>query len=195
MTSNSRNYLEFFRIIGQSKRLFRTGWVREKIKNPESIADHSFRVGIMAMILSDKLDYKIDQSKLIKMTLLHDLAEAITGDIVAERYGIVDIRKREEKEKKERKEIKKIFDKVGRGEEYLEIFNEMIDGYTDEAKVFKQINKLEMALQAFEYEKEQGGDLEEFFVDTFLHLKEPVLKEIFMLMVKSRGKKIKYESI
>lgn len=44
----------------------------------ESIADHMYRMSIMAQIIEDS---KIDKSKCIKMALVHDMAEAITGDI------------------------------------------------------------------------------------------------------------------
>ena len=43
-----------------------------------------------------------------------------------------------------------------------------------------------MALQALEYEEEQGKNLEEFFVNTELYLKEPLLKKIFYEILKSR---------
>lgn len=44
----------------------------------ESIADHMYRMSIMAQIIED---LTIDKSKCIKMALVHDMAEAITGDI------------------------------------------------------------------------------------------------------------------
>lgn len=188
MVKTKINYLDFFKTVGKSKRLLRTGWVREKVKNPESVAEHSFGVGVLAMVLSDKFGNKLDKYKLIKMALLHDLAEIITGDIVAERGGIIDIVRREGKEQREREGIKKIFSKVDLDKEYSEIFDEMITGDTLEAKTFKQLDKLEMAIQALEYEEEQEKNLEEFFADVSLHVKDKIIGDIFDTIIKSRKK-------
>lgn len=191
MTSKSINYLHFFETIGKSKRLVRSGWIREKIKDPESVAEHSFRVGVLAMVLADACGYKLDKNKLIKMALLHDLAEVVTGDMIVERWDIIDVNKRDIKEEEERKGIQKIFGMIGQGAEYTEIFEEMIGRTTDEAKFFWQLDKLEMAIQALEYEKEQGKNLEEFFVGVKLQLKAPLLKDIFIDILKERNKRKK----
>lgn len=189
MTSKSILYLDFFEMIGKSKRLLRSGWIREKVKDPESVAEHSFRVGVLAMVLSDKLNANLDKNKLIKMALVHDLGETITGDMVVERWDIVDIKKRDIKEEEERKGIQKIFDIIGQGVEYTKIFEEMIQRNTSEAEVFWQLDKLEMAIQALEYEKEQEKKLDEFFVSVELQLKEPLLKEIFADILKERKRR------
>ncbi|EKD65464.1 MAG: hypothetical protein ACD_50C00082G0002 [uncultured bacterium] len=193
MKKNSKkiDYLDFFKTVGKSKNLLRSGWKREKIKDPESIAEHSFRVGVLAMVLSEKVGVGLDKDKLIKMSLLHDLGELVTGDVVAERAGLVDIKKRDAKERREKEGIREIFDKIGGGDEYAGIFEEMIQRVTPESKVFWQFDKLEMALQAYEYEKTQGKNLEEFFTSASLHIKEPFLKEIFGDVLNQRRKKRK----
>lgn len=190
MAGKKVDYLDFFKTVGKSKRLLRSGWIREKVKDPESVAEHSFRVSVLAMVLSDKLGYKLDKNKLIKMAILHDLGEVITGDIVTERYDIIDLKKRDEKERKEKEGIREIFEKIGLSNEYVKIFEEMIGRTTKEAKVFSQFDKLEMALQALEYEEEQGKNLEEFFTSVGLfHVREPLIKEIFDEIISKRKKK------
>jgi len=156
-----RKILRFFSIIGKSKKILRSGWVRERIKNPESVAEHSFLVSVIAMIFADQIG--VDKEKLIKMALVRGLGEVVTGDIVVERGNIIDIKKKAEKEQKEREGIKKIFDKIGQADDYLKIFDEMTAKHTLEAKVFWDFDNLEMAFQALEYEREQGKNLEEFF--------------------------------
>ena len=178
-------YLDFFKTVGKSKRLLRTGWVREKIKNPESIAEHSFRVGVLAMVLADKL--LVNKEKLMKMALLVDLGELTTGDIISGRGEYIDIKKRDEMERKEREGIKEIFDIIGDSEKYLAIYDEMVNRVTSEAKAFWQLERLEMAFQALEYEEEQGKNLEEFFVNTGLYLRDPLLKTIFNQILKQRA--------
>ena len=46
----------------------------------ESVAEHSFRLALMAYMVSDEVP-EIDTDKVIRMCLIHDLGEAITGDI------------------------------------------------------------------------------------------------------------------
>ena len=189
MSGQKANYLDFFKIVGKSKRLLRSGWVREEISDPESVAEHSFRVGVLAMVISDKLNSNLDKNKLIKMALLHDLAEVITGDAVIDRWDVIDLKKRDERESIEERGIKKIFDKINQDDEFVSIFHEMISRLTPEAKVFVQLDKIEMALQAFEYEQEQGKNLEEFFVTASLYIKEPFLKRIFDDILKARNQR------
>src|SRR3989338_9681797 len=110
-------YLDFFKTVGKSKRLPRTGWVREGVKNPESIAEHSFRVGVLAMVLADKLG--VNKEKLMKMALLVNLGELATGDMVTARGEYIYIKKQDEIEKIWGEEIKKIFGKVGNNKQYL----------------------------------------------------------------------------
>lgn len=50
---SSKEMLEFFHTIEKLKTQKRTGWVHEDIHQPESIADHMYRMGIMAMILPE----------------------------------------------------------------------------------------------------------------------------------------------
>ena len=56
----------------------RTGWVYRGVEKPESIADHMYRMAVLAMTVAGS---EYDQSKLVKMAIVHDLAEAIVGDI------------------------------------------------------------------------------------------------------------------
>src|SRR5690554_257736 len=69
----------FFQSILRLKSIRRAGWVSKvKIKDPESVADHSFSMCAIAMLLSDVLGF--DTRKAMKMVILHDLAESVVGD-------------------------------------------------------------------------------------------------------------------
>lgn len=181
-----RKIIKFLIMTSKSKRILRLGWVRENVKEPESVAEHSFQLSVMAMVLADQLG--LDKEKLIKMTLVRGLGEVVTGDMVVERGNIVDIKKKAEKEQKEREGIRKIFGKIGQANEYLEIFDEMITKDTLEAKVFWELDNLEMAMQALEYEKEQGKNLEEFFLFSSLQISNVIVKRILDNVLKNREK-------
>ena len=66
--------LDFLNIAANLKTVPRQGWVDKlSIKNPESVADHTYSMAIIGMVLSDSQKYNTE--KILKMILLHDLAE------------------------------------------------------------------------------------------------------------------------
>ncbi len=181
--------VNFMEMIGKSKHIPRTGWVMNKIKNPESVAEHSFRVSVLAMVFADQLG--ADREKLIQMALLHDLGEVITGDIVWSRGAVIDIKKRAEKEKMEENGIESIFKLIGLSAEYKKLFKEMIERRSLEATIFWQLDKLEMAIQALEYEKKYNKDLGEFFVSVEAQINTPFIIGILKQILKERPSNIK----
>ena len=66
---------DFFQKVLELKNIPRQGW-KEKlgINNPESVADHSYSTSVISMILSDLEG--LNSEKIIRMALLHDLAES-----------------------------------------------------------------------------------------------------------------------
>jgi putative hydrolases of HD superfamily len=53
--------------------------VRSGVAQPESIADHMYRMAVLALTMAGSARY--DQPRLIKLAIVHDIAEAIVGDI------------------------------------------------------------------------------------------------------------------
>ena len=56
----------------------RTGWIKSGIEEPESVADHSYRAALLAMVVPLT---GVDAGRCMRMALVHDLAESIVGDI------------------------------------------------------------------------------------------------------------------
>ena len=179
--------LTFLLTTIQSKRITRTGWTMMEIPHPESVAEHSYQLCVMAMVFADQLG--VNREKLIKMAIIHDLGEIFTGDVVWIRGNIIDLKKRQKKEQVEAKGIESIFTKLGNSKEYGEIFNEMTERKTIEADIFWQLDKLEMAIQALDYEKRTHKNLDEFFVSVELQLTLPFLRAIFAYIQEARPKK------
>lgn len=48
----------------------------------ESVAEHSWRLSLMAMLVSDEFPH-LDMNKVLRMCVIHDLGESFTGDIPA----------------------------------------------------------------------------------------------------------------
>ncbi len=65
--------LDFFKTAANLKRIPRQGWIDKlSLNNPESVADHSYSMAVMSMVISDLGNY--DSEKILKMVLLHDLS-------------------------------------------------------------------------------------------------------------------------
>src|SRR5258706_1271927 len=150
---------EFLLQIGKLKKLKRTGWIRHNIPNSESVAEHSFRGAVLTAIFAKKLG--LDELRAIKMSLFHDIAESEIGDIVTQ-DGETTLSNLKEKLQKERDAFIKLLKLIDE-EEQIELFDEFEENKTPEARLVKEIDKLEMAIQAYEYEKEHKINLETFF--------------------------------
>jgi putative hydrolase of HD superfamily len=72
---------DFLFEVGMLKRTPRTGWQFLAGAERESVADHSFRVAMIAMVLSRLEDGGVDADRTLRMALVHDLPEARTGDL------------------------------------------------------------------------------------------------------------------
>lgn len=157
------NLIKFLKTLNNLKKIKRKGWVVKKIKNPESVADHTTGVAFLAMLFGKK--YKANEEKLIKMALLHDLAEAQTGDDIGRHDGISN----EKKHHLEEKAIIRLCSNLEDGEEYLKIWKEELEGKTKEAKLIKQFDKIDMVMQALEYEDEVNSprELDEFWEEAY----------------------------
>jgi putative hydrolases of HD superfamily len=143
----------FFHAVLRLKSIKRAGWVSKvKVKDAESVADHTFSMATMAMLLSDMLGF--DTHRVIKMVLMHDLAESIVGD-----YMPCDVTARQ-KVAKEKEAMKFILSRLPKRvrEEYEEIWLEYLHNTTEIAKFVHRIDKLEMALQANQYAKQGYAD-------------------------------------
>lgn len=151
--------LAFYHLIYQLKKTKRTGWLKRDItEDVESISDHMYRMAMIAMTLP--LDNPtISRERCIMMALVHDLAEAIVGDITPE-CGISD----GEKHRLEAEAMAEITKDLAPATAALVsgLWEEYEGAVTEEAKLVKQIDKFEFALQAAEYQKERGVDLSGF---------------------------------
>jgi len=74
---------ELIKASEQLKTVPRVGWlVRAKVKNPESVAEHSYAVALISMLAGDMLG--LDTLLMLRMAILHDISESLTGDIQPE---------------------------------------------------------------------------------------------------------------
>ncbi|XP_027065803.1 uncharacterized protein [Coffea arabica] len=150
---SSASAIDFLTLCHRLKTTKRAGWVKKGVENPESIADHMYRMGVMALIAADIPG--VNRDKCIKMAIVHDIAED----------GISKL----EKSQREQEALEHMCKLLGGGpqaKEIADLWTEYEENTSLEAKVVKDLDKVEMILQALEYENEQGKDLDEFFQST-----------------------------
>lgn len=138
------------------KHLSRTGWMKKGIKNPETVASHSWQMALMALALSGRVDAQYDFNKVIKLCLCHDLAESIIGDITPNEKEYI------QKITAEKQAIDKIAEE-GDFPEAILLFEEYENNLTPEARLAHDLDKIDMYIQSLDYEKKYPEkDLSEF---------------------------------
>lgn len=134
-----RTFLDFLDLAEKLKCNTRHSWTSSG--RHESVAEHSWRLALMAYLLRDEFP-EADISKVIVMGLVHDLGEAVTGDIPA-------FVKTKQDEDVEAGAVEGLLSGLPHPcrEELGALFAEMEERSTVEAKLYKALDKLEALIQ------------------------------------------------
>lgn len=124
----------------------------------ENDAEHSWHLAMMALVLSNYSDAKIDVLKVIKMVLIHDIVEIDAGDTF-----IYDQNKNHNNTDEELAAAERIFGLLPdeQASEFIAIWKEFEDGISNEAKFARAMDRLEPLLQNT---SNNGGTWKEFDV-------------------------------
>ena len=148
------------------KRLDRTGWVlRGLAPGAESVAAHSYGVAFTAMLLADEArarGVELDAERVLRIALLHDLAEARTGDMprtMALYYGA---------EARRAAERAAFDDMIGNlGERLRADYGALHEDYeargSVEARLVKAADVVDLLAQALAFERAGARELDEFW--------------------------------
>lgn len=142
-----RGVLEFLRNAERLKTVTRSAYTTKG--ETESVAEHSWRVTLMAMLLASEFP-DIDAARVVKMCVIHDLGEAIGGDVPAP----VQARRRESGESQgkadaERRDLLTLLEPLPKSfqGEIISLWDEYEAAQTGEARLAKALDKLETILQ------------------------------------------------
>jgi len=207
------NILKFLIAVGKLKKKKRRGWELRGVKDPETIADHTFRVAIMAWLLGEKR--KLNINKIIRMALIHDICEIYAGDTtpydsplskknekewkkILNKWPRLSKTKKEkfflEKYKKEKEALKKIIFSLPKNlrKEIKNLWNEYEKGLTREGRFVRQVDRVENLLQALEYwEQNKQFEMEPWWIQIEELVDDPILLEFMEVLPKRFHRKKK----
>lgn len=127
------------------KEIYRSGWIKAGVKEGETVAEHSYSASIIAMALSDMEG--LDTERVVKMSLLHDIAEGIVGDITPDQMP------RNEKKKHTQKAMDDILERLPKKihSQYKDIWNEYVEAKTPESVLVHDADKIDMFMESKRY--------------------------------------------
>ncbi|SFF91065.1 putative hydrolases of HD superfamily [Halopelagius inordinatus] len=166
----------------------RTGWQLRGISDPESVAAHSWGVAHLCLCFADRAG--VDPDRAVRLALLHDIAEARTGDEATRADPDAETIDPAEKERRERDAIEDLLSPFAA--DLRESWEEYETRETDTARFVKDMDLVDMCLQALVYEREGRYDpdadnpnfgaydrLDEFFATAEPRLRTPVGRDLF----------------
>lgn len=170
----------------QLKEIPRTGCLQRGVRNVENVAAHSYSVALCAMALLDviEIDPPLNKARVLEITILHDLPESLTSDIPApvkrffpaEQYKTL-------KHHIERNAMQEIVADTPFANRWESLWEEYAASETPEAKLAKDVDKLDMYLQVYAYEQHTGNRrLAEFWetAHTFYYVEAQAIYDLLV---------------
>lgn len=151
------------------KQLPRTGWLLAGVADPESVAEHSFSVAVLALFLSERINQDwereglhapLDMERVLRLALIHDLAESVLTDLPKRSAEIIG---RDVKRAAEDRAMAALLVGLPGGAGCIDLWREYDAGSTPEAQLVKDADKLEMVHQALRYRRRGHTGLAEFW--------------------------------
>lgn len=183
----------------------RRGWLLRGVHEPESVADHSWGTAMLCMVYADRAD--VQREHAVVMALVHDLAESVTGDHATRVATMRDPAVAEQKRIRELRAMDRLLAEISGdiravGDHIRELWDEYEAAVSPVATFVRDMNLIDMCLQAYRYEREPGRydesataaefagfpRLEEFFATTEPRLSTDLGRELFAeLYARYRG--------
>jgi putative hydrolase of HD superfamily len=173
-----QDLVRFLFEVGQLKRVARSGWWMAGVRDPESVAEHSFRAAWIGYLLARR-DRGADSGKVVLMCLMNDLHEARINDLHKVGQAYIDF---------PAAETKACLDQaasIPEGDELKKLHLEFQAGESREARLARDADKLECAFQAREYVAAGHPGCHDWFENTGNLLRTAVARELFAALAKA----------
>lgn len=140
-----KQQIAFIECLDQLKQVLRQNLVMDESRR-ENSAEHSWHIATMAMVLAEYAPQALDQLRVLKMLLLHDVIEIEAGDTFC-----FDVEGNKDKEERERIAADQVFGLLPSdlGTEFRELWDEFEAGETAEARFVNSLDRFQVLLQNF----------------------------------------------
>lgn len=185
MSSRADRIVDLLLGLDPLAELPRTGWLLRGVRPCESIAEHSFGVALVTMLLVDALRAEggeVDGERALRMALVHDAPEACTGDIPMP-----------QKTPQLSAALEGLEASLARSllpEAQAELWQEADQCRTLEARLVKAADKLQLMVKALVYGRYGRGEVGEFWENprNFDDRGLPLAREVFEAICRKAGK-------
>lgn len=146
------------------KRVPRAGWVMRGVPHAESVSDHTFGVAFISLLLAHMVDQPLDLAKVLAIALLHDLPEAVLGDVPlpAARYFPAHARRAAADDV-----LNDLLGTAPQVAQWHTWWREFEEQATVEARLVRDADRIDLLIQAHVYAETTGNRwLEEFWADS-----------------------------
>ncbi len=154
MDARLENQLKFSLEIDKLKNVFRQTHLSNHGRR-ENDAEHSWHMALMAYVLKEYANEKVDVAKVMMMCLIHDIVEIDAGDTYA--YDLESLKSQKEREDKAKQRIFSILPPE-QAKEFIELFDEFESFETPESKFAHALDNLQPLLLN---DSNDGGDWKE----------------------------------
>lgn len=155
----STDLAELCRQIAILKLLPRSGWLQRGVGLPESIAAHSYGVGVLALATAG-LFPDLDRGRILGLALVHDIGEALLTDLPRTAQNLLG---KGVKQEAERRAAEAVLATLPNGADLVGLWSEYLAGATGEARLVKALDRIELLAQALAYEQAGNRNLAEFW--------------------------------
>ena len=170
--------IDFWEKVARLKTEPRKGWVKRlRLQRTESVADHSFALSLICLFEGQRRGYDID--KMLRLAVLHDLEEALTGDLTPEEKQMKGESLVRQEKNSAREQLLLPVPKENQ-HSYRELWSELDEIKTNEARLVHELDRLEMALQANAYSRNgiESTKLREFYESAKEAIQDPKLRNL-----------------
>lgn len=163
--------LELLKAVHDLKLLPRTGWLFAGVRQPESVAEHSYATCWLALLLAEEintqwqqvgLDAPLNVNRVVLIALVHDLAESLVTDLPKRTTLLIG---KTTKHAAEAAAMQILLQKLPNGEQYIAHWQEYVEAASPEGRLVRDVDKLEMVYQALRYEESGQRNLDDFWHD------------------------------
>lgn len=168
--------VDLVQLLDRLALLPRTGWLLRGVTDPESIAEHTLGVAVVAAALVDDVrgrGVEVDGERVLRMALVHDAAEIFTGDIpMPAKTEALDAALSEAEDA----QLARVLPPA-----MLALWRDAERGSSIEARIVKAADKLQMVVKALTYEQQRRGDVRELLDNARnrRHMDLDLAKELF----------------